>query len=182
MALVNCPECDKKISDKSEFCITCGFPFDKIKKVKEEALLIIRELRTCRWKNGYAPYYNEYFEYIDDDALSDSEVSKQILNFICDDIGFQLTDEKKHNFRYIEDWLKRKKDLFKIQKIEDRDIAIKYLTVRKKILVAKEIMLGDKHINKITDDIEWVRNCCPELFNDFMFNLFLNQNFSNFFV
>lgn len=26
MALINCPECGKEISDKSEICIQCGFP------------------------------------------------------------------------------------------------------------------------------------------------------------
>ena len=26
MALINCPECGKEISDKSEVCIHCGFP------------------------------------------------------------------------------------------------------------------------------------------------------------
>ena len=26
MALINCPECDKKISDKSVICIHCGYP------------------------------------------------------------------------------------------------------------------------------------------------------------
>lgn len=28
MAIINCPECDKKISDKSEYCIGCGVPND----------------------------------------------------------------------------------------------------------------------------------------------------------
>lgn len=26
MALINCPECGKEISDKSEMCIHCGYP------------------------------------------------------------------------------------------------------------------------------------------------------------
>ena len=28
MALVKCPECEKEISDKSKWCIHCGYPFD----------------------------------------------------------------------------------------------------------------------------------------------------------
>ncbi len=28
MAIINCPECDKKISDKSKYCIGCGVPND----------------------------------------------------------------------------------------------------------------------------------------------------------
>lgn len=26
MALIQCPECGKKISDKAEFCVGCGYP------------------------------------------------------------------------------------------------------------------------------------------------------------
>lgn len=29
MALINCPECSKSISDQSAFCINCGFPINK---------------------------------------------------------------------------------------------------------------------------------------------------------
>ena len=32
MALINCPECGKEISDKSEVCINCGYPIATIKK------------------------------------------------------------------------------------------------------------------------------------------------------
>jgi len=29
MALINCPECSKQVSDKAEFCIHCGYPIQK---------------------------------------------------------------------------------------------------------------------------------------------------------
>ena len=29
MALINCPECNKEISDKSEICINCGYKLPK---------------------------------------------------------------------------------------------------------------------------------------------------------
>ena len=29
MALINCPECDKQISDKAEICVGCGTPIKK---------------------------------------------------------------------------------------------------------------------------------------------------------
>ena len=32
MALLNCPECNKEISDKSEQCIGCGIPNKFLKK------------------------------------------------------------------------------------------------------------------------------------------------------
>ena len=36
MALIDCPECGRKISDKSEICIGCGFPIlDYLKKELE---------------------------------------------------------------------------------------------------------------------------------------------------
>lgn len=30
MALINCPECGKEISDKAKMCIHCGFPLDDL--------------------------------------------------------------------------------------------------------------------------------------------------------
>ena len=36
MALINCPECGKEISDKSETCIHCGFPMIRIANTKCE--------------------------------------------------------------------------------------------------------------------------------------------------
>ena len=34
MALINCPECNKEISDKANACINCGYPLTLIEKVK----------------------------------------------------------------------------------------------------------------------------------------------------
>ena len=34
MALINCPECGKQISDKSETCINCGYSFNQPKCIK----------------------------------------------------------------------------------------------------------------------------------------------------
>ncbi len=36
MALIQCPECGKEVSDKADKCIHCGYPFDKLKKNKDE--------------------------------------------------------------------------------------------------------------------------------------------------
>lgn len=30
MALINCPECGKEISDKSKQCIHCGYPLEEL--------------------------------------------------------------------------------------------------------------------------------------------------------
>lgn len=32
MALINCPECKKEISDRSDICIHCGYPIARLKK------------------------------------------------------------------------------------------------------------------------------------------------------
>jgi excisionase family DNA binding protein len=37
MSLINCPECSKQISDKSHYCINCGYPFDELKKNVDNA-------------------------------------------------------------------------------------------------------------------------------------------------
>ena len=41
MAMINCPECEKEISDKAESCIHCGFPLINTKCIKE----FLEELR-----------------------------------------------------------------------------------------------------------------------------------------
>jgi uncharacterized paraquat-inducible protein A len=33
MSLINCPECDNQISDKSSTCIKCGYPLSKYKNI-----------------------------------------------------------------------------------------------------------------------------------------------------
>ena len=38
MALINCPECNKQISDKAEICVGCGAP---VKKNDESIIIII---------------------------------------------------------------------------------------------------------------------------------------------
>ena len=37
MALINCPECGKEISDMSKQCIHCGYPLQELKNVKDLA-------------------------------------------------------------------------------------------------------------------------------------------------
>ena len=43
MALINCPECDKQISDKAKTCPNCGFPIEEMNKL-DEILLQFPEL------------------------------------------------------------------------------------------------------------------------------------------
>lgn len=41
MALINCPECEAKISDLASCCPHCGYPFDKRKEKSEKYNVII---------------------------------------------------------------------------------------------------------------------------------------------
>ena len=36
MALINCPECGKEVSDKATNCPNCGYPLEDMDFVKEE--------------------------------------------------------------------------------------------------------------------------------------------------
>jgi DNA-directed RNA polymerase subunit RPC12/RpoP len=50
MALIQCPECGKEISDQAENCIHCGFPLhDKVQSDKTELYNVI----IVTPKNGY---------------------------------------------------------------------------------------------------------------------------------
>jgi predicted DNA-binding transcriptional regulator AlpA len=37
--LINCPECDKQISDKAHACPRCGFPLDESKNIGNDSKL-----------------------------------------------------------------------------------------------------------------------------------------------
>ena len=41
MALINCPECGKEISDKAVACINCGFPLSQLPKNNRQAAPVI---------------------------------------------------------------------------------------------------------------------------------------------
>ena len=49
MALIKCPECDKKVSDKAESCPHCGYSFKKKIEINDEKL---KELKG-KWNNKY---------------------------------------------------------------------------------------------------------------------------------
>ena len=68
MALIKCPECGKKVSDKANSCIHCGYPLEEYKKeifdkeIKAEAKEMFErgfnKLLTERSyeKNGWIPF------------------------------------------------------------------------------------------------------------------------------
>lgn len=58
MALINCPECDKQVSDKAKACPNCGFPIDELSKAEEQLIfpklpinLSVGEQIPANWGN-----------------------------------------------------------------------------------------------------------------------------------
>lgn len=46
MALINCPECGKEVSDKAEVCIRCGYPLhDETQSSKEDVPAYLNEVK-----------------------------------------------------------------------------------------------------------------------------------------
>lgn len=88
MALINCPECNKQVSDRANICIHCGFPLeDFLQKVKEEKI------------------YNE--KYICKSCGFDNEIGSDY----CNNCGMRLTDyllaDKPVGFSYAVDFSKK---------------------------------------------------------------------------
>ncbi len=52
MALINCPECNKEVSDKAENCIHCGFPLNErhIQETFRENIFIVTNLKKSKTK------------------------------------------------------------------------------------------------------------------------------------
>ena len=63
MALIKCPECGKKVSDKANTCIHCGYPLEEYKeKIEDEKIekmaneMFDREFRKMLANESYEKY------------------------------------------------------------------------------------------------------------------------------
>lgn len=47
MALINCPECGKEISDKARWCVHCGYPMEPERDAMDDTLklLSVRDMK-----------------------------------------------------------------------------------------------------------------------------------------
>lgn len=54
MALVSCPECNKKISDRAISCPNCGFPFQELKKSQNKSSKAISSISTSSSSKQYS--------------------------------------------------------------------------------------------------------------------------------
>ena len=126
MALINCPECGKQISDRAKTCIFCGYPIQEYmeeQKQKEQELkkdIPIRDdicpqcgneispvFRVCN-KCGYSQYGNAGRDYeathrynvnqkIDKHSGNERDYSK-LNNYLSQDSNKKVKKKKKHPF------------------------------------------------------------------------------------
>lgn len=112
MAIINCPECNKEISDKSKTCVNCGYPlrdrnrmYDKVpKKIKLSSLgivvltvvitLIIGALsKENNEEIGDKTSTTSYAKSIEKDAKKDTEKDAKKENDIeKEDVSYEDTD------------------------------------------------------------------------------------------
>ena len=136
MALINCPECGRKVSSKAQRCPNCGLPAEYLTKVEVEKEISLKDLRNIviafeqdynkifqqdyisiqqinKIMDLYDPYYElcldkEKLEKIKQDPL----VNTLLLNkFIT---NFSKIEEKieEYNERYIDRELVKEKEYF----------------------------------------------------------------------
>ena len=74
MALIKCPECGKKVSDKANACIHCGYPLNE---QKEDFCITDSDLRRK--------------SFIDEDTLMHN------INNIADDVLKSMEEKEPHS-------------------------------------------------------------------------------------
>ncbi len=82
MALIECPECKREISDKSEACIHCGYPMSKMN--------VQRESETVAIVNGIAVDLKPIIKLL----LNDSKIAA--IRLLVEKSGLGLADAKKY--------------------------------------------------------------------------------------
>lgn len=107
MALINCPECGKEVSDKSEKCIHCGYPINraKIEKyvidgkeydltfvlkdylTKKDKIKKVQTISNCSLKNAMNIIHNIYDEYNIVDEVSKTDEKKNDNKLTCPKCG-----------------------------------------------------------------------------------------------
>ena len=103
MALINCPECNKQISDKAKICINCGYPIEDImQQSANENLQTNNEKATDGriyklFEANYNSFLKErnnnvdsiYYDVVHEISNLKNEIDTDILNDI---IGIEIID------------------------------------------------------------------------------------------
>ena len=89
MALINCPECGKEISDRAEKCINCGFPLTPVATINDQSFEIswlksneisqIEKIKIIREKThiGLKEAIDFINEYKPDDTVNKQQIQRQ---------------------------------------------------------------------------------------------------------
>lgn len=103
MALINCPECNKQISDKAKICINCGYPIEDIMQQSANENLQTNAEKTTNgriyrlFEANYNSYLEErnnnvdsiYYDVVHEIYNLKNEIDTDILNDI---IGIEIID------------------------------------------------------------------------------------------
>ena len=97
MALINCPECGREISDKATACIHCGFPLSKRDEINCDKFKLARKVILARVE-PICTELDKYKGYVQP-QIRDSVVETEIKNLYDQAIGspdnlVQETDDK----------------------------------------------------------------------------------------
>lgn len=87
MALINCPECGKEVSDKIEFCIHCGFPLRESSECEEEKVQVfLRRGKSFLTKRDYKQAFQNFMCAAE---MGDTEAQNYVASFYHDGIGVE---------------------------------------------------------------------------------------------
>lgn len=95
MALINCPECGKQISDKALTCIHCGFPLDII--VKDDLIELIEQIdEEEEYKNKSLDELNKFSIYAFglDNVLLECEKCARIDEYNVENVFSEISEEE----------------------------------------------------------------------------------------
>jgi len=90
MALVKCFECERIVSDKAEFCLGCGFPLQKYRRVNHDKKKILKVIRA---KNESNDFKIKRLKNLDEVYLDDKAFVFEVLNIKNNLLDFARTSE-----------------------------------------------------------------------------------------
>ena len=121
MALINCPECDKKVSDKAYACPECGFPIKDYMESKSEESKETTNETVAEENIEESDSENKVFSDSELDMLYESENGKRILMIQKISCDLDYNSAKK----VVDYYFKRKfpeKELHYTKQLEPPDI------------------------------------------------------------
>lgn len=110
MALIECPECGKKVSDRAASCPDCGYPIDEYieeqNRTKEVILAASRAQMREKKVNERMPLYNEEMKFV----ICDNTVVFNKNDSICARIGCVLDTAREQSTQILVNLIKSGND------------------------------------------------------------------------